>query len=170
MGVVLFSCQNEPEEVAQVVETEEFPDETTFEADLIYSDSAKVQIRILAPELNRFQGEETKSIFPRGIELRVFNDEGQMSTRLTAEYGEHFETSKKLDVKNNVMVVNLDGDTLWTEHLIWDENEHTIVSDEYVKINTGDEVIYGEGLEAKEDFTSYRITKIKGTIEIKDEQ
>ena len=67
-------------------------------------------------------------------------------------------------------MVNGEGDTLCTEHLIWDEVNHTIESDEYVKIRTGEEIIYGEGLEAKEDFSSYRIKKIKGTIVIKEEK
>jgi len=170
LAVMLFSCQNDKQTIQQVSASEVLPGETTFEADLMYSDSARVQIRIIAPELNRFQGDEIKSIFPKGIELRVYDKEEKIVTTLTAEYGEHYETQKKLDVKNNVVVVNGEGDTLYTEHLIWDEVNHTIESDEYVKIRTGEEIIYGEGLEAKEDFSSYRIKKIKGTIVIKEEK
>ena len=87
---MLFSCQNDKQTIQQVSASEELPGETTFEADLMYSDSARVQIRIIAPELNRFQGDEIKSIFPKGIELRVYDKEEKIVTTLTAEYGEHY--------------------------------------------------------------------------------
>ncbi len=37
-----------------------------------------------------------------------------------------------------------------------------------MKITTEDEVIFGHGLESNQDFTKYRIKKIKGTINLKD--
>lgn len=74
-----------------------------------------------------------------------------------------------MEVRNEVRVVNADGHIMETEHLIWTEENRMIHSDEFVKINTGSEIIYGEGLEAKEDFSKYRIKKIKGTITINEE-
>ena len=40
---------------------------------------------------------------------------------------------------------------------------------EFVKITTKDEVIYGQGLEANQDFSKYTIKKIRGTIAMQHE-
>ena len=39
-----------------------------------------------------------------------------------------------------------------------------LLSDEFVKITTKDQIIYGDGFEANEDFTKYKIFKTRGTI------
>ena len=39
-----------------------------------------------------------------------------------------------------------------------------VFTEDFVKITTKDEVIYGEVLESNQDFTKYTIKKIRGTI------
>ena len=58
---------------------------------------------------------------------------------------------------------NVKGDLLETEHLIWNEKE-IVYTEEFVKITTKNEVIYGKGLVSNQDFTKYTIKKISGTI------
>ncbi len=168
--VLFFSCVNSPEEIDQVTQVDTLPDESTFEAVLLYTDSAKPKLKISAPELHRFQGDRPHSEFPSGIKLEVFDSEGKAETTLTADYGEHYEEEDRLEVRDNVVVVNKDGHTLYTEHLIWDDQNDQIISEKYVKIVTEDEIIFGNGLEANRDFSKYRIKKIKGTIKVKDDE
>ena len=75
---------------------------------------------------------------------------------------------KKMEVKYNVEVVNVNGEKLNTEHLIWDEQKKKITSDAFVKITTAKEIIMGKGLEANQDFTQYEIKEVTGTIRIED--
>ena len=49
---------------------------------------------------------------------------------------------------------------------MWDEGKELLSSDEFVKISTKDEIIYGEGFEANQDFSKYKIFKVKGRITI----
>ena len=42
-------------------------------------------------------------------------------------------------------------------------------TDRFIKISTKDEIIYGEGFEANQDFTSYEIKQITGTIKVQEE-
>jgi LPS export ABC transporter protein LptC len=72
-----------------------------------------------------------------------------------------------MTVKNDVIVVNIKGDTLRTELLIWDEKTNKINTNEAVKITTPDEIIYGDGLESNTEFSQYKIFKIKGIISLK---
>ena len=38
----------------------------------------------------------------------------------------------------------------------------------FVKITTADEIIFGDGFESNQDFTKYKIFKIRGTISLKN--
>jgi hypothetical protein len=40
-------------------------------------------------------------------------------------------------------------------------------SDRFVKITTAEEIIFGDGFEANQDFTRYRIFNVKGRITVK---
>ena len=69
-----------------------------------------------------------------------------------------------MEAKNTVKIKNENGDILETEHLVWNEKTEMVYTEEFVKITTKDEVIYGEGLESNQDFTKYTIKKISGTV------
>ncbi|HCQ29628.1 MAG TPA: LPS export ABC transporter periplasmic protein LptC, partial [Flavobacteriales bacterium] len=73
------------------------------------------------------------------------------------------------DARGNVVVKNLEkNQQLNTEHLIWNQEQGKILSDEFVKITTDEQIIMGEGLEADESFETYQINKITGTITLQD--
>ena len=65
-------------------------------------------------------------------------------------------------------VRNKKGETLNTEHLIWDKKKSLIRTEGFVKIHTKDEIIYGDGFESNDDFTEYTITNIHGMVNVKE--
>jgi Lipopolysaccharide-assembly, LptC-related len=67
-------------------------------------------------------------------------------------------------------VINAKGEKLNTEEIIWDEQKKIIYSNAFVKITTGDEIIWGIGMEANEDFTDYVIKKVTGKVKVKTEK
>ncbi|MCB0480962.1 MAG: LPS export ABC transporter periplasmic protein LptC [Flavobacteriales bacterium] len=167
----LFSCQNDPEKVKAVGSQEKVPTEISFETEILYSDSAVLRIKLTTPKLIRFSGEETPYVeFPQGLMLTMFDSAGQVETTLKANYGVNYPNERKIEVKKDVEVVNNTGEILNTEHLIWLRDESKIYTEEFVKITTPDEIIYGDGLEANETFTKYRIKNIKGTIAVKEDE
>ena len=74
-----------------------------------------------------------------------------------------------LSVRNNVHVVNKKQEEMNTEELNWDQVNDRVWTDRFIKISTKDEIIYGEGFEANQDFTSYEIKRITGTIKVQEE-
>ena len=92
----------------------------------------------------------------------------QIQSRLTADYAIRFEKQGKMEAKGNVVLVNELGETLNTEHLFWNENTGKIYSYEFVKITTADEIIMGDGFESNQNFTQFKIHKIKGTINLEN--
>ena len=103
---------------------------------------------------------------PSGLSAKFYNDEMQITSTLDADYGIRYEDEQRMEAKKNVVVVNEKGEKLNTEHLIWYERKEKLLSDDFVKITTKDEIIFGNGFEANQNFTKYRIFNIKGTISL----
>lgn len=164
--VIITSCENDIEKVKLLSDHKVPPVETATGIRILYSDSAKVQVEITARELNRYETENPYIEMPRGLVANFFDDSMNVKSKLTADYGIRYEREQKMEAKKNVVVVNEKGETLNTEHLIWDERTEKLRSDVFVKITTKGEIIMGTGFEANQDFSKYKIFNIKGTIPI----
>ena len=167
-ALVLGGCENDMEEVNAIVETEVLPISVADDIQIIYSDSATLKVILEAKHLERFLGEDPYLEMTNGVYVRFFNNKGEVESELRSNYAISYENSDIMEAKENVVVVNKKGETLNTEHLIWEKKTEKIRTEEFVKITTEDEVIFGHGLESNQDFTKYRIKKIKGTINLKD--
>lgn len=163
-----FSCENKLEEVKEFEIIENLPSESTTNVELLYSDSAVIKIKLQAPKLDRFSGEKPYVEFKEGMQLFMYNDDGEVDSQIKANYAINFEEDNRMEAMNDVVVINKYGEKLNTEHLIWDSKTKRIFTNEFVKITTKEEIIYGDGLESNEDFTKYKILNIKGTITIDD--
>lgn len=166
---LFFSCETNLQKVNLVGTVDNLPVEIVKEAEMLYSDSAKVKMKLTAPVWNRYVQKDPRIELPKGVFITIYADSQKVKSTLSANYAVRYEDKKLMDAKGNVIVVNERGERLNTEHLIWNESTRQIYTGEFVKITTGDEVIFGDGLESNEDFTKYKITNIKGTINLKEE-
>ena len=92
----------------------------------------------------------------------------QVTGTLTANYAIRRERAQKTILKDNVVWKNdKKNEQLDTEELIWNEQTHKITSDKFVKITTDTESLTGQGFEADQDFSHYKIKKITGTFRVK---
>jgi LPS export ABC transporter protein LptC len=164
----IASCETDLKKVILISDKGKFPIESSKDAEIMYSDSAQVVVIIKAPLMNRYDGKDPYLELPEGIDVKFFDSRGEISSTLKAEYAIRYEQSGLMEAIKNVVVVNVKSETLNTEHLIWDEKKDLIYSKEFVKITTQDEIIFGDGFEANQDFTEYKIFNIKGTISIKN--
>ena len=160
----LTSCKDEIKKVALSGPADKLPIESVTNLELIYSDSAKVKFKLRAPLSKTFDKPKLIIEFPRGVAIDGYDDSLHINSKLTANYAIRYEDEGRMEAMKNVVVINKKGEKLNTEHLIWDEKLHKITTLDSVRITTGDEILYGDGLEANEDFTRYRILKPKGII------
>ncbi len=165
--VLISACENDLEKVNLVADELSSASESAKEVTILYSDSAKVKVKISALQMDRYMGETPYLEMPKGVEVEFFNSEMQVKTSLTANYAKRFERTGLMEAKSDVVVINEKEEKLNTEHLIWDEANDKIYSDEFVKITTADEIIFGTGFESNMYFTRYKIFNIKGTINLK---
>ena len=166
--MILFSCENDIERIKVITSKTHTPAESAEEAILIYSDSSRVKVKLNAPKIDRYVGTNSYLELPNGIEVIFYNERMQIQSRLTADYAIRFEKQGKMEAKGNVVLVNELGETLNTEHLFWNEHTGKIYSYEFVKITTADEIIMGDGFESNQNFTKFKIKKIKGTINLEN--
>ena len=162
-------CVNDLEQVEAIMEDELLPIEVADSVQIIYSDSALLKVILKANHLERYLGDNPYLEMTEGVHVRFFNNLGEVESELRSNYAVSYENTDVMEAKEDVVVVNKKGEKLNTEHLIWEEKTERIHTEEFVKISTEDEVIFGHGFESNQDFTKYRIKKIKGTINLEED-
>ncbi len=168
---MLFSCENNKELVKDLAgEKKVLPVESASDIEIIYSDGGVVRMKLNAPVLERYLGNEPYIEFSQGVQVLFYDSLKQPESKLTSKYAINHEFKKIMEAKRDVVVINEKGEVLNTEHLIWDQQKETIHTNEFVKITTADEIIMGEGMEADQHFTRYKIKNITGTINIKNDE
>ena len=166
IGTLLFSCENNLQQVNQFIASPNAPIETGIDEQILYSDSAHLKVKLIAPLLLHFMRDTSYIEFPKGLHAYFYNDSGGVTNELKANYGIRYESVSKMEVEKDVELTNAKGDKLTTQHLTWDEQRKLIYTNDFVKIVTAKETIYGDGLEANQDFSQYTIKKPKGSLKV----
>lgn len=168
---ILCSCENDVKEIESLSQKKNEPVSRGKNVALLYSEKSNVKINITAPLMEEYGLEEDKYMeMKKGIKVLFYDSLMNVSSTLTSNYAINRVAEKIMEAKDDVVVVNDKGEVLHTEHLIWLQDSSKIYTDEFVKITTEDEIIMGEGMEANQDFTKWSIKKIKGIINIKEEE
>jgi len=166
---ILASCENDIKVINSIGNKDFLPVETAKDVETIYSDSARITVIAKSPQYDRYAGEKSYVEMPKGVSVFFYDTLMHVKSKLTANYAINYEKDKMMEAKNNVVVVNEKGEQLNTEHLVWDQKKAIIYSDKFVKINTGKEILWGDGMEADERFDKWKIKKPKGSITIKED-
>ncbi|MFT4646360.1 MAG: LPS export ABC transporter protein LptC [Planctomycetota bacterium] len=164
----LFSCTNKPEDIKKAETTEIKKEEFGRDIEILITKKGSPNIKITAPKVVRNYAGKPFNEFPEGMNLFVYNTAGTVESTLTAKYGKMGDNSTEMIAKDSVVVISKKGETLNTEHLIWDKENSKIKTEGFVKIKTLDEIIYGDGFESNDDFTEYQITNIHGIVRVKE--
>jgi len=168
---MLFSCENDLNVIKIITKETNLPDQSVENIEVIYSDSTVKKMKMNAPEINRYiKSKNPYSEFPKGIKVIFYDKQGKEESSITAKYARYNEKERMWEAKNNVVASNFKKkQTLNTEQLFWDQNKELIYSNQFSRVTTENEVMYGDKFEASQSFTWYRIIKTKGTINLKNE-
>jgi len=162
---LLFSCENEIAKIKVLSSTEEPPSVTAEGYEMLSSDSSVIRYKLQTPELINHDVEKDPYIeFPKGVKIEKYDANMNIVSSITAQYAKNFSADNRWEAKNNVVAVNLKGDTLKTEFLVWDMKAEKIYSDQFVKIIQKDQTFTGIGFESNQDFTQYSFKNLKGHI------
>ena len=167
LALCSMTCRNDLAAVQEIVAKERLAIESAREVSMLYSDSAVVRVRIQGPlMLRHLQGKEPYQEFPEGVLVEFFGPGQKVQSQLTAKYAIRYEGKNEVTVRDSVVWQSLENERLETEELVWDDQKHIVYSDRFVKITKPDEVLYGYGFEANEDFSSLKIKALEGKIKV----
>ncbi len=157
---LISSCGNTDKEIEDL-KPYEGPIQEAENMVLYQSESATTKIKLITPLLREFASGDRE--FPDGIYIEFYNEEGIMTTTLKANEAIYFKKEDHWRGRGDVVIKNIENQQqLNTEELFWKPTEERMFTEKFVKISLPDQVLYGNGLEAKQDFSEYTIKKPEG--------
>lgn len=155
----LAACENNLQKI-QELDKKQANIEIAKNIRLLYSQAGKVKAQLTAPVLYRYLDDPPHVLLNNGLRVLFYNDSMQVQSILTAREGIYEENTNKITVKNNVVLINNKGEKLECAELHWDPQKQQFYTNTDVKITTPGQLIYGTGLVAPADFSSYTVTHI----------
>ena len=158
-AIMLLACKNDIKEVNALAEREKRPDMTGENLELVYSDSARIKYRVLAPEYIKV-----------GIHVLSYDPAGKMIGSIKAKYAKKLEDEMLWEARNEVVIINAEGKKLETELLYWDMKKELIYSDRYVKLSADGQIIEGNnGFHSDQNLNHPVFENISGSIEVEQQ-
>lgn len=165
--MMLFAGCHSKSRDSQLLEVDgKFPDESAENMTITVSDSGQTAFIVNAPMLNRYNSSDTTyTDCPRGIKITSFNDFGRKQAVVTADYACQINNNLFKATGNVVIYDIINGDSVLTEEVIWDQRKRSIYSTKQVKqVKRDGSVNYGDGFDADERFTKYTIIHPHGEM------
>jgi LPS export ABC transporter protein LptC len=163
----IASCRNDTKEIHDLMSKTAMQEDKAYGVTIIYSDNAKVKARLFATEF--IHNEVTKPSYydaKKGLKMEFYNDSTQVESTLTAKYARYYEQQGNILIRDSIVIVNKKGERLNTEELVYNQKLKKFYTEKPVRITTPTQTLYGDGLEANEDFSWYEIKNIKGILQV----
>ena len=169
--MVLFSCENSLDKVKEFIDTDTINGVLAYDVTITRSDSGFVQAKLMAPVMHSVEGDSAVLEFPKGFTAYIYEKDSIPTSKIRGDYGIRYDKEELIFVKDSVVVENLESqETLFTETLYWNQKTKKIYTRNDVKITSPDKVVYGDSLNANEDFSQRVIHGMRATLEIEDEE
>jgi len=160
---VFFASCGEDSSGDLAFDRDSIPDEVFEDFVTQESDSGLVQWKLTAPLAKRFIKRHV--ILMDAPRIQFYDREGELKTTLTSDQGVYYEDPGDLLAYGNVIVISVDGDKLETDSLLWVSERNKIISNSFVKLKRGKDLITGYGLECDNDLSSAVIKRdVEATI------
>ena len=170
VSIISFSCSRKMD-IIKNSDIESLSVPTVKDFKTIYTDSAKLQLVMSSPLMERYVNQKSPySEFRKGINVLFHDGHPYPVARLTAKYAKFTEDKQLWELKDSVTAMNEKNEILETELLYWDQAKGVVYTDRFVKITSEDQIVMGTGLESNPRFTKWKIRNVSATIYIKNEK
>ena len=164
----VLGCENSQRSLNEWQEKRAMVEEAK-DVQTLFSQGGKIRSRLTAPVMLRYSSDTIYVEFPQSLRMVFFDSVSRPQSQVDARYGKYFESLNKAYLRDSVVVANVNGDTLWTPDLWWDQNTQRFYTDKNVRIyRNGDRIYGGQGLEAKQDLSDIVIKQATGTVLVAD--
>lgn len=164
----ISACENDPKMIEDWSKKKELV-ETGKHIEAYLSQENKVKAKLTAPLMLRHEADTLYTEFPNGLHVDFYDDSTKIQSWVDSKHGKYFESLNKVYLWDSVVVINVNGDTLKSPDLWWDQNTKLFYTDKYAQYLRKDKQIYpGKGLEATQDFKRITFKEPTGIIHVSD--
>lgn len=165
LSLSLLACQ-ERQEATKVKYNG--PKSVLDHIDMIYSDSARPMVRMVtAKQLTLFTEDR---VYPKEVQLYFFDKLGNITTKIRGDSARFSRVKNNYHLMGHVVIHNpMKGETLRTSEFYWLPDQKKIYTEKAVQIRTRQEVFYGIGMDATQDFSSYSLRKVTNSVFVMNE-
>ena len=155
----MFACENNVNEV-QALSARIGGIDVGKDVSIYISTDGKMNAKLMAPLMKKYLLDSGRMVeFPQTLKVDFYKDSLHIESKLSADYANYKENENKIFLKDNVVVYNVLGDTLWCKEMIWDQNTNKFTTDKEVIVKQHNPIakIYGKGFEANQNLTDIHI-------------
>lgn len=133
--------------------------------EILYSDSARVKIRITGAQMDRIlDPDNPREEFTKGLFVEFFDVNGKLTSTLKADYGIRYQNKSEVLARGNVVMHSAKNENMETDEMIWDRDNERVYTRKFVLVKTPKETFWGQGFESNQDFTLWHIKGLEGHI------
>lgn len=167
VAVIFNSCENDLSKLPGNEALKELDADRASEVTFLYSENGKTKARLYTKEFIGNDNARPPYIdFKKGVKMELFDENLQVESIVTAKTARYYNKDGNVIAKDSVVARNIKGEKLQTEELIWNRKLEKFYTDKFVRITTENQVTWGEGLEANQDFSHVIIENQRGSIPV----
>ncbi len=158
-----FACENDLSKIREMQKNKLTVDEVKVVTSYL-STGGKLKAKLSAPFMLRYYDSVPRVEFPNTLHVDFYNDSMQVESYLNAKKAYYYEQQSRVILNDSVVVIRINGDTLKTNELFWEQNLHKLFTNSNVEIRQKTKTIFGKGFESDETLKNFRIDSITGVL------
>lgn len=168
--IMFFSCKTDINEVYKLVAQDNLPEVVIENAQMWYSDSARLKYYVETPLFEEYKKDGAKyQEYKQGLYAALYGKTGGEVGSIRSEYAIYYEDDKLWELRNKVVAINAEGKKLETELLFWDMEKETIYTDRLARFTAGAQVIIGkDGFESDQQLNNPEFKNVSGQLELEN--
>lgn len=164
---IFYACENDERVIEKLtgnrIEVEEAKNVESF-----LSQEGTMKAKLTAPLMLRVLRPDSPYVeFPNALHVDFYNDSAKIESWLDSKYGKYFESQDKVYLRDSVIVININGDTLRAPDLWWDQKAKLFYTDSVAEYHRIDKHIFGgKGLVATQDMSEVTFKVPTGEVQV----
>jgi LPS export ABC transporter protein LptC len=165
---LFLSCENDQKTIDDLTKPKAMIEEAK-NIESYLSQGSMLKAKLTAPYMLRSESDTTFVEFPKSLHVDFYDSTGKVDSHLDSKYGKYYESLNKVYLRDSVLVYNLQGDSMRSPDLWWDQNTQRIYTDKKVWVKKGGTILTGQnGMESRQDLSDINIKQVTGPIDLPD--
>lgn len=163
-----LSCENDQKTIDDLTKPKAMIEEAK-NIESYLSQGGILKAKLMAPYMLRSSSDTTFVEFTKSLHVDFYDSTGKADSHLDSKYGKYYESLNKVYLRDSVLVYNLQGDSMRSPDLWWDQNTQRIYTDKKVWVRKQGTILTGQnGMDARQDLSDIHIKQVTGPIDLPD--